>query len=156
MQQQSVVVVFFFLKAFYPTPPTPTPNALPHFSKTPITQDMFAWHACGLIHCDSFLFLLDVERNRNDVPRRKTLFTNVASACPAWSSGLFLLHYMAGNRSWLGLAHVLPPSLKTAKFNHSDCCTLFTLGRISRWGLQPHASFHAEALTVQTEEGIFH
>ena len=77
---------------------------LPHSSPrslffTPITQDMFAWRALRLIHSDSFLFLPHVERNRNGVPRWKTLFTNVASACPAWSSGLFLLHYMAGNRS---------------------------------------------------------
>lgn len=111
MRQQSVVFLYIYIyflffmkkkkKSLYPHTPT-------HFSKTPITQDRFAWHACGLIHCDSFLLLLDVERNRNGVPRWKTLFTNVASACPVWSSGLFLLHYMAGNRSWLGLAHVLP------------------------------------------------
>lgn len=96
MRQQLSVVVFFgffFLKAFYP------PSLLSHFWKIPITQDMFAWRGCWLIHCDSFLLLLDVERNRNGVPRWKTLFTNVASACPVWSSGLFLLHYMAGNRS---------------------------------------------------------
>lgn len=59
---------------------------LAHFF-TPITQDMFAWHPLRLIHSDSFLFLPHVERNRNCVPRWKTLFTNVASACPARSSG---------------------------------------------------------------------
>lgn len=72
---------------------------------------MFAWHPPRLIHSDSFLFLLHVECNRNCVPGWKTLFTNVAAACPAWSSGLFPLRYMAGNRSWLGLAHVLSPLL---------------------------------------------
>lgn len=115
---------------------------------TPITQDMFAWHPLRLIHSDSLLFLPHVERNRNCVPCWKTLFTNVAAACPAWSSGLFLLCYMAGNRSWLGLAHVFPPptsSLKTAKFNHRDYCTLFTLCSLSEPGLQPCASFHANA-----------
>ena len=149
-----VLFFFFFFCNLLPPPPhththTHTYN---HFPKTPITQDRFAWHACGLIHCDSFLFLLDVERNRNGVTRWKTLFTNVASACPVWSSGLFLLHYMAGNRSWLGLARVLPPPWRqpssiivtAALYSHSLS--------LSQWGLQPHASFHA---WVQTEEDIF-
>ena len=93
---------------------------------------MFAWHALWLIHSDSFLFLLHVERNRNVVPCWKTLFTNVASACPVWSSRLFLLHYMAGNRSWLGLAHVFPPPwrqpssiiLTLALYSHSAASLL--------------------------------
>lgn len=134
VEEQSVI-----LKSNSPLCPSLT------FFFTPITQDMFAWHPLRLIHSDSFLFLLHVECNRNCVPGWKTLFTNVAAACPAWSSVLFPLRYMAGNRSWLGLAHVLPPpsSLKTAKFNHPDYCTLFTLCSLSQRGLQPYASFHA-------------
>lgn len=118
----------FFLLLFL-KPSSPPPRSLFFFISlfsTAITDDMFAWPGLWLIHSDRFLFLLHVERNRNGVPRWKTLFTNVDSTCPAWSSGLFLLHYMAGNRAWLGLAHVFPPPRR----NHFDYCTLFT-----RWSL---------------------
>lgn len=133
------------------SPPPCLPLA--HFF-TPITQDMFAWHALWLIHSDSFLFLPHVERNRNGVPCWKTLFTNVASACPAWSTGLFLLHYMAGNRSWLGLAHVLPPPwrqpgsiiLTTALYSHSAA----SLSEASSLTLASMQTLMGHTLTVQT------
>lgn len=113
-----------------PLPPLAHLSSSSFFFQTPITQDTFARHALWLIHSDSFLFLPHVERNRNGVPRWKTLFTNVASACPAWSSRLFLLRYMAGNRVLIRISTCTPPSLKTAKFNHTDYCTLFTLGSL--------------------------
>lgn len=137
---------FLKKKPFTPAPPT-------HFSKTPITQDMFAWHACWLIHSDSFRFLLHVERNRNGVPRWKTLFTNVASACPAWSSGLFVLHYMAGNRSWLGLAHVLPlpedSQVQSSWLLHS----IHTLRALS---VRPPASCYFSCRGYNSPNGVRH
>lgn len=113
--------MLFLKKAFTPSSPLLT------FLKLQLHKICLHGTLAGFIHCDSFFFLLDVERNRNGVPCRKTLFTNVVSACPVWSSGLFLLHYMAGNRSWLGLAHVLPPPwrqpssiiLTAALYSHS-------------------------------------
>ena len=121
---------------------------------------MFAWHALWLIHSDSFLFLPHVERNRNGVPCWKTLFTNVASACPAWSLGLFLLHYMAGNRSWLGLAHVLPtpwrqPSsiiLTTALRSHSAA----SLSKSSSLTVTSMQTLVGHVLAVQAKYTILH
>lgn len=114
---------------------------------------MFAWHACWLIHCDSFRFLLHVERNRNGVPRWKTLFTNVASACPAWSLGLFVLHYMAGNRSWLGLAHVLPlpedSQVQSSWLLHS----IHTLRALS---VRPPASCYFSCRGYNSPNGVRH
>lgn len=114
---------------------------------------MFAWHACCVIHCDSFRFLLHVERNRNGVPRWKTLFTNVASACPAWSSGLFVLHYMAGNRSWLGLAHVLPlpedSQVQSSWLLHS----IHTLQALS---VRPPASCYFSCRGYNSPNGVRH